>query len=98
MNNMQAMLKQVKSLQNEMLKVKDEVEKTEFTGECSLVKATLYGNKKIKMIEFNCDSLDSDDVIALQDMVVVAINQAIDNIDSTMERKMSKFGNIPGLF
>lgn len=98
MNNMQAMLKQVKSLQNEMLKVKDEVEKTEFTGECSLVKATLYGNKKVKTIEFNCNSLDSDDILALQDMVVVAINQAIDNIDSTMERKMSKFGNIPGLF
>ena len=92
------MLKQVKSLQNEMLKVKDEVEKTEFTGECSLVKATLYGNKKVKTIEFNCNSLDSDDILALQDMVVVAINQAIDNIDSTMERKMSKFGNIPGLF
>ena len=65
MNNMQAMLKQVKSLQNEMLKVKDEVEKTEFTGECSLVKATLYGNKKVKTIEFNCNSLDSDDILAL---------------------------------
>ncbi len=98
MNNMQAMLKQVKSLQNEMLKVKDDVEKSEFTGECSLVKVTLYGNKKLKKIEFNCDTLDSDDVQALQDMVVVAVNQAIDSIDSTMERKMSKFGNIPGLF
>jgi len=98
MNNMQAMLKQVKSLQNEMLKVKEDVEKSEFVGECSFVKAILYGNKKIKSIEFNCDSLDSDDIKALQDMIVVAVNQAIDNIDSTMERKMSKFGNIPGLF
>ena len=98
MNNMQAMLKQVKSLQNEMLKVKDDVEKSEFTGECSFVKATLYGNKKIKSIELDCNSLDSDDVQALQDMIVVAINQAIESIDSTMERKMSKFGNIPGLF
>ena len=34
----------------------------------------------------------------LQDMIMVAINQANEKIDATLDKKMGKFGNIPGLF
>ena len=96
--NMQAMLKQAQALQKDMLKVKDEIDNTEFTGESSLVKVTMKGTKEVERIEITADSLDKDDIEALQDMLVVAINSASKKIDDVTEQKMGKFGNIPGMF
>ena len=96
--NMQAMLKQAQALQKDMLKVKDEIDNTEFTGESSLVSVTLKGTKEVVDVKINAESLDKDDIEALQDMIVVAVNQASKKIDDMMESKMGKFGNIPGLF
>ncbi len=96
--NMQAMLKQAQALQKDMMKVKDEIDNTEFEGVSSFVKVIVMGNKSLKSVEIDADSLDKDDVEALQDMIVVAINDANKKIDAEMEKKMGKFGNIPGLF
>lgn len=96
--NMQAMLKQAQALQKDMLKVKGEIDSTDFTGESSFVKVTLKGTKELKEVKIDVESLDSDDIEALQDMIVVAVNSAIKKIDEVTEKKMGKFGNIPGLF
>ena len=96
--NMQAMLKQAQAMQKDMLKIKEEIDNTEFVGQSSLVTATLKGTKEIVNIVINADSLDKDDIEALQDMIVVAVNQANKKIDDMMEKKMGKFGNIPSLF
>ena len=97
--NMQAMLKQAQALQKDMLKVKEEIDSTEFVGESSFVKVTLKGTKEVVKVEIDCeDSLDKDDIEALQDMLVVAFNDATKKIDKVTEQKMGKFGNIPGLF
>ncbi len=97
--NMQAMLKQAQALQKDMLKVKNEIDNTDFVGESSFVKVTLKGTKEVVKVEIDCDdSLDKDDIEALEDMIMVAINDANKKIDKTTESKMGKFGNIPGLF
>lgn len=97
--NMQAMLKQAQNMQRDMLKIKDEIDKTEFTGTSSLVTAKVMGDKTVSGIEFNLDDdFSVEDVDMLQDMVVIAINDAMKKIDETTEKKMGKFGNIPGLF
>ena len=97
--NMQAMLKQAQNMQKDMLKIKDEIDNTEFTGESSLVKVTVLGNKKVVSVKINSDeSLEKDDIEMLEDMIVVAINEANKKIDEVTEKKMAKFGNIPGLF
>lgn len=96
--NMQAMLKQAQSLQKEMLKVKEEIDNSEFTGESSFVKVTVKGTKEVVKVEITADSLDKDDVEALQDMILVAINDANKKVDAITEKKMAKFGSIPGLF
>ena len=96
--NMQAMLKQAQALQKDMLKVKNEIDGTEFKGESSFVKVTMMGDKTLKSVEISADNLDKDDIEALQDMIVVAINEANKKIDAETEKKMGKFGNIPGLF
>ena len=97
--NMQAMLRQAQQMQKDMLKTKDEIDKTEFVGESSLVKVTLKGTKEVVKVEIQGDdTLEKDDIEMLQDMIVIAMNDAMKKIDKTTESKMGKFGNIPGLF
>lgn len=97
--NMQAMLKQAQALQKDMLKIKNEIDSTEFVGESSLVKVTLKGTREAVKVEINKDSdLDKDDLEVLEDMIVVAINDANKKIDDMTEKKMGKYSNIPGLF
>ena len=96
--NMQAMLKQAQALQKDMLKTKDEIDKKEFVGESSFVKVTMKGSKELIKVEISADSLDKEDIEALEDMIVIAVNDAINKIDEMTEKKMGKFGNIPGLF
>ena len=96
--NMQAMLKQAQALQKDMLKVKEEIDSTEFVGENSFVKVTLKGNREAVKVEIDSESLDKEDIEALEDMIVLAINDANKKIDDMTEKKMGKFSNIPGLF
>ena len=96
--NMQAMLRQAQQMQKEMLKAKEEIDNTEFEGESSFVKVTLKGDKTVKQVEITAESLDKEDIEALEDMFVVAVNEANKKIDDMTEKKLGKFGNIPGLF
>lgn len=97
--NMQAMMKQAQALQRDMLNIKKEIDNTDFTGESSFVKVTMKGTKEVIKVEIdNKDSLDSDDIEMLQDMIMVAVNEASKKVDETLEKKMGKFGNLSGLF
>ena len=97
--NIQAMMKQAQKLQKDMMNVKDEIDSTEFTGESSLVKVTVKGTKEVVKVEIDkSNSLDSDDIEMLEDMILVAINEANKKVDEMTEKKMGKFGNIPGFF
>lgn len=97
--NMQAMMKQAQALQRDMLKTKEEIDSTEFTSENEFVKVTLMGNKTISSINIlKKESFENDDFEILEDMIMLAINDTINKIDKETERKMGKFGNIPGLF
>ena len=97
--NIQAMMKQAQAMQKDMLKIKSEVDNTEFTGESSLVRVTVKGTKEVVKVEIDSNnSLEAEDLEMLQDMIMIAINEANKKVDAEMERKMGKFGNIPGLF
>ena len=96
--NMQAMLKQAQALQKDMMKAKEEIDNAEFEGESSFVKVTLKGTKEVVKVEIKAESLDSDDIEALQDMILVEINDANKKIDDLTEKKMGKFASIPGMF
>lgn len=97
--NMQALMRQAQNLQKDMLKVQKEIEEKEFEGESSIVKIKANGNKEILSVEIDKSaSLEPDDLEMLQDMIMVAINTTFKKIDDYRDQKMSKFGNIPGLF
>ena len=97
--NIQAMMKQAQKLQKEMMETKKIIDETVFTGESSFVKVNVYGNKKIQEIMIEEKDLSSDDIEMLQDMIVVAINDAMNKIDKETENKMGKYTQgMPGLF
>ena len=97
--NMQALMKQAQNLQKEMMKSKEEIDNKEFIGESSLVKVTMMGTKKITKVEIDAEELTKEDIEMLQDMILLAVNDATKQIDDFTENKMGKFGNsMPGLF
>lgn len=98
--NMQALMKQAQKLQKDMLSAKEEIDNTLFVGENSLVKITMKGTREVIKVEINSEeSLDKDDIEMLQDMVLVAINDATAKIDKMTEEKLGKYSNsMPGLF
>ena len=58
------------------------------------------GKKEILSITIeNKDNLEKDDLEILEDMIMVALNNAFKKVDDLREQKMSKYTNMmPGLF
>ena len=95
--NIQALMKQAQSLQKDMLKAKEEIDNMEFTGTSSFVNVVVKGDKTVKKININNDDLSNDDKDILEDMIVVALNDAFKQIDKVTEQKMGKFSSMmPG--
>ncbi len=97
--NLQALMKQAQSMQKDMMKAKNEIDQTVFVGENGFVKVEVKGTKEINKIEINNSELTSDDIEMLQDMIMIAINDAFKKVDKMTEEKLGKFTNsVPGLF
>ncbi|MGN1000777.1 MAG: YbaB/EbfC family nucleoid-associated protein [Bacilli bacterium] len=96
--NMQAIMKQAQTLQKEMLKSKEEIDNTDFTGKNSFVTVVVNGKKEIKKIKIEAEKLEKEDIEMLEDMITIAINNAFKDVDKLTEEKMGKYTNIPGLF
>lgn len=96
--NIQALMKQAQSLQKDMMKAKEEIDNTIFTGSNSFVTIKVNGKKEVLDIKIDTDSVDKDDIEMLQDILMVALNKAFSEVDKVTEQKMSKYANIPGLF
>ena len=97
--NMQAMLKQAQAMQRDMINIKKEIDAKDFIGESSLVKITVKGTKKVTKVEIrDKENLENDDLEMLEDMIMVALNDALAKVDAETEKKMGKYSSIPGLF
>ena len=93
------MMKHAQTLQKEMLKAKEEIDNTTFVGESSFVKVTVNGKKELVKIDISKDEgIEKEDIEMLEDMIVIAINNAMKQVDEMTEQKMGKFGNMTGLF
>ena len=97
--NIQAMMKQAQKLQSDMMKAKDEIDKMEFSSTNGLVTVKINGKKEIIDVKIENDSdFSSDDLEMLQDMIVIAVNDTMKQVDKVTEEKMGRFSSIPGLF
>ena len=93
-------MKQAQSLQKDMMKAKDEIDKMEFTAESSFVTVKVNGKKEILKITIKPDEdFSVEDIDMLEDMIQVAINDALSQVDKATEQKMGKYANMmPGMF
>jgi DNA-binding YbaB/EbfC family protein len=103
MNNMNQMMKQVKKMQEQMLKAQEDLgsKTVEATAGGGVVSVTVNGHKKIVNIVIKPEAVDPDDVEMLQDLVMTAVNEAISKADELANQDMGKFTGgmkIPGLF
>ena len=96
--NMQAIMRQAQQMQSEIMKIQRELEKTEYEGNSSLVTVVLNGKKEmLKLTMKDKENLNSDDMDILEDMVVVAFNEAMKKVDVDKEKKLSKYQGLAGM-
>ena len=98
--NMNALMQQAQKMQKDILKKQEEIQKSEYTGSSQLVDVVIYGNKKIKSVNFkDLENLDKDDLEMLEDMIKIAINEAISKVEADVEKKLGAYGKtVGGLF
>ncbi|MCX6173510.1 MAG: YbaB/EbfC family nucleoid-associated protein [Ignavibacteriales bacterium] len=88
--NMQDMLKQVQKMQSDMAKVQAELENKTVTEESGggMVKATANGKKEIISIVIDEEIAKSGDKEMLEDLVVAAVNKALQSAGKMAEEEM----------
>lgn len=97
--NIQAMMKQAQKLQKKMMSAKEEIDNKIYESSSSFVSVKVKGTKEIVEVKIDKNQLDNEDIEILQDLILVAINNAIKNIDKDTENKLGKYTNgMPGLF
>ena len=101
--NMNQLIKQAQKMQQDMEEKKAQL--AEQTVEAvvggGVVKVTANGANQIVDISIAPDVVDPDDIEMLQDLVISAVNEAINNIEQTTEEEMNKITggvSLPGLF
>ena len=96
--NMNALMQQAKRMQDQMLKAQEELENAEVTGKAGgeMVTVTMNGKGEIKAIKLDKTAVDPDDVEMLEDLIIVAINDAKAKADAMAKDKMP-MGGMGGL-
>ncbi len=97
--NMQNLMAQAQKMQRDIQKKKDEIDKKLFTGKSEMVEVVYNGKKEMVSIKILNANLNSDDLEILEDMILLASRNAIEQIDKEIDEKMGSFGSgLGGLF
>lgn len=96
-------VKQAQMMQERMEAVQAEVEQktVEASAGGGVITVVANGKKEIESITIKPEAVDPEDVETLQDLIMVAVNDAIKQADELMAEGMSEITggiSIPGLF
>ena len=81
------------------MNIKEQIDKMEFSATNSLVTVKVNGQKELLEVSIEKDeNFSSDDLEMLQDMIVIATNDAFKQVDKITEEKMGRFASVPGMF
>ena len=101
--NQAAMMKQAQKMQQDLLRMQEEMENKTYTATAGggMVKAVVNGKHEVVDLSINPEAVDPDDVDMLQDMVIAAVNEAMRAADADAANNMSRLTgglNLGGLF
>lgn len=101
--NMGNMMKQVQQMQKNMEVKQAEIETQEFeaTAGGGAIKVVANGKKEVISIELKEEIVDPDDIEMLQDLIIVAVNDAIQSAEKAMSDAMGSMTSgmkMPGIF
>ena len=87
------LMKQAQAMQAELEKANEQLNAMEFEGSASngLVKVTMNGEFKVKSVDVDPSILNADDKDMIQDLIMIATNDASDKVDKS---KKEKFGSM----
>ena len=102
-HKMNTVIKQAQMMQEEMNRVQSELEEktVETSAGGGKVTVVMKGTKEITSLKIDPEIVDPEDTEMLEDLVTVAVNDAIRQIEDMMEEGMNAITgglNIPGLF
>ena len=102
MKNMNSMMKQAQNLQKKMMKTQAELatKTIEASSGGGMVKVIANGAQKIESIVMEKEVVDPEDIEMLQDLVLAAVNDALNKSKEMVSAEMGKLTgglNIPGL-
>ena len=97
------MVKQAQKMQQEMLRMQQEMETKEYeaTAGGGMVTAAVNGKHELLRLTIDPEAVDPEDVEMLQDMVIAAVNEAMRKAEADASANMSKLTgglNLGGLF
>ena len=101
--NQAAMMRQAQKMQQEMLRMQEEMESKTWsaTSGGGIVTATVNGKHELLNLNIKEEAVDPDDVEMLQDMIIAAVNEAMRTADAEAAQNMSRLTgglNLGGMF
>ena len=98
-----AMMKQAQKMQQEMLRMQEEMENKTYSATAGggVVTASVNGKHEVVDLQIDPEAVDPEDVEMLQDMVIAAVNEAMRSADADAANNMSRLTgglNLGGLF
>ena len=90
--NMNQLLQQAQRMQREVEKAQEEIAlmTAEATAGGGVVKAVVSGDKLLKELTIDPKAVDPEDVEMLQDLVLVAVNEALRKVEEMASDRMAK--------
>ncbi|MDR1797301.1 MAG: YbaB/EbfC family nucleoid-associated protein [Clostridiales Family XIII bacterium] len=87
-----AQMRQLRQMQEEMAKMQEELEQQEVetTAGGGAVSVKVNGKKELVSITIDPDVMDKDDPEMLQDLILVAVNEGLRQIEELSQKGMSE--------
>ncbi len=97
--NIQALMKQAQAMQKNLMDSKKKIEEMTFEGTSELVTVKMNGKREILSVKIKEDThLEQDDFEILEDMVMIAVNNALKKVEQEINSKLgSQAGALGGL-
>ena len=91
--NMQKLMREAKNMQKKFEESQENLKKTNFIGNSAngLVSVTLSGDFNLKSLKIDKSVVDVNDIETLEDLIVVAYNDAKQKLDTTSNESMNGF-------